>query len=134
MVEFVKGRQGDYQSAGRRAATINQVLKGWAKPIIEKIKEFKKTGDKKLFVSKQARHKKATKATRLEGYLTNREATMLRKANLPKDVVEAIAKEAGITVPEFRQYQKIARTIPRVYKRRSENWRRVRKSRKSMAS
>ena len=32
----IKGRQGDYQSPGRRAATINQVLKGLAKPIIEK--------------------------------------------------------------------------------------------------
>ena len=113
MVEFVKGRQGDYQSPGRRVDIIKQVLAGWGNKIIEKIKEFKKTGDKKLFVSKQKRAKGATKTTRLEGYLTNREATMLRKANLPKDVVEAIAKEAGITVPEFRQYQKIARTIPK---------------------
>ena len=104
---------GDYKSPGRRVDIIKQVLAGWGNKIIAKIKEFKKTGDKKLFVSKmKAAGLLASKRQRSGDYLTNREATMLRKANLPKDVVEAIAKAAGITVPEFRQYQKIARTIP----------------------
>ena len=105
MVERVKGQQGDYTSPGRRAAVINQALNNWAKKIIEKIKEFKKTGDKKLFVSKMFKRKRSG------DYLTNREASMLRKANQPKDIVAAIAKAAGITVPEFKKYQDLYNKI-----------------------
>ena len=102
--------QGDYKSPGRRAHNIAQTLKAWGNKVVEKIKEFKKTGDKKLFVSKMFKRKRSG------NYLTNNEAINLRKANLPKDVVEAIAKAADITVPEFRQYQKIARTVPKSIK------------------